>query len=66
MPLKVRDIQTDQVFVIDPSEDRVFVKTRDGVKVRLHPYVINHMVKSGSRFDGHTQMGPRKMRKEKG
>ena len=63
--MQVRDVKTDKVFTVSPTEDRVFVVTTDGVKVKLHPVVIKNMVKKGRRFDGQTQLGPRPMIREK-
>lgn len=59
--IKVRDIKTRTIYNLDPTEDRVWIKTKDGVRVRIHPIILRTMVRIGQRFEGHTITGPREM-----
>lgn len=57
--LKVRDVQTGEVFDVDPSADRVNIRTRDGQNVKVYPSAVCVMVRKGQKFDGVTPKGPR-------
>jgi hypothetical protein len=57
--LRVKDLQTKEVFKVDPTMNTVHFNTRDGVRVRVHPVTITTMVQRGERFDGHTLKGLR-------
>lgn len=59
--MRVKDKQTKQTFSFDVTLNTVQVKTKDGVRVTLHPVALRLMVKKGSRFDGHTLTGTREM-----
>lgn len=59
--ISVRDLQTKQTFNIRAGENTTYIRTKDGVKVRIHPVVLQTMVKKGQKFDGHTVTGTRKM-----
>jgi len=59
--MTVKDVKTNQEFVVPIGDDRAFVTTKDGVKVKLHPVVISTMVRRGQKFDGQTVKGPREM-----
>lgn len=61
--IQVKDVKTRQVFQLEPSVGTVYIKTRDGVRVKLHPYVIQHMVRTNQLFDGQTLVGTREMKK---
>lgn len=58
--LRVRDLATSETFTLR-WENTAFVNTRDGVRVKLHPVSLRLMVPKGSKFDGHTLIGPRPM-----
>jgi hypothetical protein len=59
--MQIKDVKTRQLFKIDPSLDRITLKTRDGVKVKLHPTIIQFMVKKNGTFQGTTVFGGREM-----
>lgn len=59
--MKIKDVETKQVFDVPASYDRAFIETRDGVRVRLHPVALRSMNKQGDRFSGHTVLGPREL-----
>lgn len=63
--LSLRDSKTGEIFSVDPSEDRVVIKTSDGDKVRVHPAFIGLMVGIGRQFNGQTLKGLRLMERLK-
>lgn len=60
MEIEIRDIETNQKFRIDASENTAIVRV-GGDKVKVHPVAIRTMVRTGQKFDGHTIRGPRTM-----
>lgn len=58
--LRIRDVASRETFSVD-WDNTAFVKTMDGVRVKLHPNSIRVLVPKGGKFDGNTIMGPRKM-----
>ena len=59
--MQVRDVQTGEIFSVDPGADAVRITTRDGQVVKVFPASMTVMVKKGQRFDGVTPRGPRPM-----
>lgn len=63
--LELRDNKTGEIFTVDPTEDRVLIKTSDGEKVRVYPASIVTLVKPRTQFEGHTLKGTRLMERLK-
>jgi hypothetical protein len=59
--MPIRDIKTREIFQVDPTQSRAYLKTRDGYEVRIHPTTIRTMVPKNGRFQGHTVTGTREM-----
>lgn len=58
--LKVRDLSTREVFSVE-WEHTAYVRTMDGVRVKLHPNSMRLMVPVGAKFDGQCITGTRPM-----
>lgn len=61
--IQVKDVKTRQVFQFEASVGTIHVKTKDGVRVKLHPHVIEHLIGKNQVFDGQTMTGTREMKK---
>lgn len=61
--MKVKDVQTGQIFDIRPCDNTAYVTTRDGVRVKLHPVTIKLFVPRGGEFEGHTIVGRRQLKR---
>lgn len=63
--INVKDLVTGETHRLDPTENTVVVKTRDGFKVKIHPAALRSLVKVGDKFEGTTITGTRQMERLK-
>lgn len=59
--IRVRDIKTGEIFDVDACDNTAHVKTRDGVRVKLHPVALRQFVPERGTFNASTLLGPRAM-----
>lgn len=59
--IKIKDLETNEVFTIDSVRNYEEFVTRDGIKVKVYPVFIKLLVGRGQSFSGVTVLGSREM-----